>query len=149
VEIATELLAVAAVEFKLIAELYEVYGQPVPGNATQRAGACLAVWSQRRGLDVSKPGTLVALGAGGELRKQLRRRLTRSGLKKLPSLAPLMVGAVAGATVNRRDTAKLAAEIRRDLRARPPALPNYWAEALTAAKEVKKDKKDKRKPDAD
>ncbi|MEY9964545.1 hypothetical protein ABIA33_002587 [Streptacidiphilus sp. MAP12-16] len=132
VELATELLAVAAVEFKLIAELYEVYGQPVRGSATQRAGACLTVWSQRRGLDLSRPGTLVVLGAGSELRRQLRRRLTRSGLRKLPSLAPLMVGAVAGATVNRRDTAKLAAEIRRDLRARPPAVPGYWAAALVA-----------------
>ncbi|MHA6763303.1 hypothetical protein [Streptacidiphilus sp. PAMC 29251] len=130
VEIAGELLAVAAIEIKMIAELYEVYGQPVGGSTTQRAGAYLSVWSQRRGLDLSKPTTLVALGTGKELRQQLRKRLTRSGLRKLPSLTPMMVGAVAGAVVNRRDTAKLAQEIRRDLRSRPPADPGYWAAAV-------------------
>lgn len=132
VEIATELLAVAAVEIKMIAELYQAYGQPVAGSGTERATAYLSVWSQRRGLDLSKPGTLIALGAGKELRQQLRKRLTRSGLRKLPSLTPMMVGAVAGATLNRRDTARLAQEIRRDLRARPPGAADYWAEARPA-----------------
>ncbi|WP_052432538.1 hypothetical protein [Streptacidiphilus carbonis] len=130
VEIGAELLAVAAVEVKMIAELYQAYGQPPSGNATQRAGAYLAVWSQRRGLDLSKPGSLVALGTGAELRRQLRKRLTRTGLRKLPSVAPLMVGALAGATLNRRDTAKLALEIRKDLRGRPPADSGYWEAAL-------------------
>jgi hypothetical protein len=130
VEIAGELLAVAAVEIKMIAELYQVYGQPVSGSATERAGAYLSVWSQRRGLDLSRPATMLALGTGKELRQQVRKRLTRSGLRKLPSLTPMMVGAAAGAVVNRRDTAKLAQEIRRDLRTRPPADPGYWAAAL-------------------
>ena len=132
VEIAGELLAVAAIEVKMIAELYQIYGQPVSGSATERAGAYLSVWSSRRGLDLTRPGTVVALGAGKELRQQLRKRLTRSGLRKLPSLTPMMVGAVAGAVVNRRDTAKLAQEIRRDLRARPPAEADYWAAAAVA-----------------
>lgn len=138
VEIATELLAVAAVEVKMIAELYQVYGQPPSGSASQRAGAYLAVWSQRRGLDLSKPGSLVALGTGAELRRQLRKRLTRTGLRKLPSVAPLMVGALAGATLNRRDTAKLALEIRKDLRGRAPAESGYW-EAAVARPEDPKD----------
>jgi len=127
VEIAGEMLAVAAVEVKLIAELYEAYGQPAPGGPRQRAYAYLAVWAQRRGLDVTKPGTVVVLASGAELRRQLRRRLARSGIRKLPTLAPMMVGAAAGAVVNRRDTAKLAQEIRRDLRSRPPTDPRYWA----------------------
>jgi uncharacterized protein (DUF697 family) len=132
VEIAGELLAVAAIEVKMIAELYQIYGQPVTGSPTQRANVYLAIWSSRRGLDLTRPGTVVALGAGKELRQQLRKRLTRSGLRKLPSLTPMMVGAVAGAVVNRRDTAKLAQEIRRDLRARPPVEADYWAEAAVA-----------------
>jgi hypothetical protein len=136
VEIAGELLAVAAIEIKMIAELYEIYGQPVRGSATARAGAYLSVWSQRRGLDLTRPSTVVALGAGKELRQQLRKRLTRSGIRKLPSLSPMMVGAVAGAVVNRRDTAKLAQEIRRDLRARPPAEPGYWAVAAPVPGQV-------------
>ncbi|QMU78680.1 hypothetical protein GXW83_26205 [Streptacidiphilus sp. PB12-B1b] len=126
-EIAGEMLAVAAVEIKLIAELYQAYGQPVSGSAAQRAAAYLSVWSQRRGLDLSRPGTVMVLGGSAELRRQLRRRLARSGIRKLPSLAPMMVGAGAGAYVNRRDTAKLAEEIRRDLRSRPPVDPDYWA----------------------
>lgn len=130
VEIAGELLAVAAIEVKMIAELYQVYGQPVPGSAAERTSAYLTVWSQRRGLDLSRPATLVALGTGKELRQQLRKRLTRTGLRKLPTLTPMMVGAAAGAVMNRRDTGRLAREIRRDLRTRPPADPGYWAAAL-------------------
>jgi hypothetical protein len=127
VEIGAEMLAVAAVEIKLIAELYEVYGQPAQGSARQRATAYLAVWAQRRGVDLSQPGTVVVLTAGSELRRQLRKRLARSGMRKLPSLAPMMVGAAAGAAVNRLDTARLAREIRRDLRGRPPTDRRYWA----------------------
>jgi hypothetical protein len=127
VEIASEMLAVAAVEVKLIAELYQAYGQPASGSAAQRAAAYLAVWSHRRGLDVTRPGTVVVLTGGAELRRQLRRRLARTGIRKLPSLTPMMIGAGAGAYVNRRDTAKLAEEIRRDLRSRPPVDPGYWA----------------------
>jgi hypothetical protein len=126
VEIAGEMLAVAAVEVKLIAELYQVYGQPPQGSPRQRAAAYLAVWAQRRGLDLTQPGTVVLLTGGAELRRQLRRRLARTGIRKLPSLAPMMVGAAAGAVVNRRDTARLAQEIRRDLRSRPPVDPGYW-----------------------
>jgi hypothetical protein len=129
VEIAAELLAVAAVEFKMIAELYEAYGQPAQGNVKQRSLAYLSVWSERRGLDVASPATILALSKTAGLRKALRKRLTRAGVKKLPTLAPLMVGAAAGAYINRRDTAKLATEIRRDLRERRPADPGYWRAA--------------------
>ena len=127
VEIAGEMLAVAAVEVKLIAELYQVYGQPAEGSTRQRASAYLAVWAHRRGLDVTKPGTVVVLAGGSELRRQLRRRLARSGIRKLPTLTPMMIGAAAGAVVNRRDTARLAQEIRRDLRGRQPTDLRYWA----------------------
>ncbi len=52
-----------------------------------------------------------------------------STLRRLPSLAPMLVGAGAGAMINRRDTRKLAAQIRSDLRGRPPADPGYWTAA--------------------
>ncbi len=39
----------------------------------------------------------------------------------------MMIGAAAGAVVNRRDTARLAQEIRRDLRGRQPTDLRYWA----------------------
>ncbi|MEV6979093.1 hypothetical protein [Kitasatospora sp. NPDC093806] len=135
VEIAAETLAVAAVEIKLIAELHEVYGLPAPGTATQRAGAYVGAWANRRGIDASllaKPAGLAAMALGAEVRQQVRRRLTRSSLRRLPSLTPLLVGAGIGATVNLRDTRKLAREVRADLRDRRPVDPGYWTAAEPA-----------------
>ncbi|MET9615189.1 hypothetical protein [Kitasatospora indigofera] len=136
VEIAAETLAVAAVEIKLIAELHEVYGVPAPGNSSQRAGAYVTAWANRRGIDSSllvKPAGLAAMAVGSEVRGRLRQRLTRSSLRRLPSLAPLLVGAGIGAHINRRDTAKLARQIRADLRGRRAVDPGYWTAAAPAA----------------
>lgn len=132
VEIAAEVLATAAVEIKLIAELHEVYGQRAPGSATQRTGAYLSAWANRRGIDsvtLIKPGSVLALSAGSQIRRQISKRLTRSSLRKLPALTPFLVGAAIGANLNRRDTGRLAATVRADLRRRPPADPAYWAKA--------------------
>lgn len=117
VELATETLAVAAVEIKLIAELHEVYGLRAPGNATQRAYAYVGAWSNRRGVDVLKTGGITA-AVGGQLKKELRQRLLKRTVRNLPTLAPFLVGAAIGAVTNRRDTRKLAEEIREDLRSR-------------------------------
>jgi len=127
VEIAADVLGSAAIEYKMIAELYAVYGQPATGGAAQRAGAYLAVWANRKGLDLSKPAGFAALSAGSELRRGLRRRITRTSLRKLPAVTPLLLGAAFGAQLNRRDTRRLAEEIRRELRRRAPADPLYWA----------------------
>ncbi|MFD5086528.1 hypothetical protein ACFWOG_28305 [Kitasatospora sp. NPDC058406] len=131
-EIAAETLAVAAVEIKLIAELHEVYGVPAQGSTAQRATAYVTAWANRRGIDGSllvKPAGLAAMALGSEVRQQVRRRLTRSSLRRLPSLTPLLVGAGIGATVNRRDTRKLAREVREDLKGRLPVDPGYWSAA--------------------
>ncbi|MFI6447138.1 hypothetical protein [Kitasatospora sp. NPDC050543] len=135
VEIAAETLAVAAVEIKLIAELHEVYGIPALGSTTQRASAYVTAWANRRGVDATllvKPAGLAAMALGAEVRQQVRKRLTRSTLRRLPSLTPLLVGAGIGATVNRRDTAKLGREVRGDLRRRVPLDPGYWTAAAPA-----------------
>jgi hypothetical protein len=114
-ELATETLAVAMVEYKLIAELHELYGLRVPGNARQRATVYLAEWSERRGIDVTKPSTVnTALGVG--MKRELRQRLVRRSLRNLPTLTPFMVGAAVGAVLNRRDTRKLADRVREGLR---------------------------------
>ncbi|MFE3503175.1 hypothetical protein ACFXPX_34110 [Kitasatospora sp. NPDC059146] len=131
-EIAAETLAVAAVEVKLIAELHEVYGVPAQGSATQRAGAYLGAWANRRGIDamlLTRPAGFAALALGAEVRQQVRRRLTRSWMRRLPSVTPLLLGAGIGATVNRRDTRRLAGQVRDDLRSRPPTDRGYWAAA--------------------
>ncbi|MFH9352157.1 hypothetical protein [Kitasatospora sp. NPDC017646] len=132
VEIAAETLAVAAVEIKLIAELHQVYGVPVRGSATQRAAAYLGAWANRRGIDAKlliRPAGLAALALGSEVRQQVRRRLTRSWIRRLPSVSPLLLGAGIGATVNRRDTRRVARQVRSDLRTRLPADPGYWTAA--------------------
>ncbi|MFB7469773.1 hypothetical protein [Kitasatospora sp. NPDC056184] len=132
VEIAAETIAVAAVEIKLIAELHEVYGFPVQGTATQKAGAYVGAWANRRGIEptlLAKPAGLAAMALGSEVRQQVRRRLTRSSLRRLPSLTPLLVGAGIGATINLRDTRKVAREVRESLRGLPPLDPAYWAAA--------------------
>ncbi|MFJ8431609.1 hypothetical protein ACIQ9P_09925 [Kitasatospora sp. NPDC094019] len=142
VEIAAETLAVAAVEVKLIAELHEVYGLPAQGTATQKASAYVTAWANRRGIDGSllvKPAGLAAMALGSEVRQQVRRRLTRSSLRRLPSLTPLLVGAGIGATVNLRDTRKVAREVREDLRGRRPVDPGYWAAAAPAPRPTEKE----------
>ncbi|WP_234326997.1 hypothetical protein [Streptomyces sp. NRRL WC-3742] len=134
-EIAAEILAVAAVEVKLVAELHEVYGAPAAGTATQRAGAYLAAWADRRGIDARlllRPAGFAALTLSAEVRRRVRRRLTRSWIRRLPTLTPLLLGAGIGANINRRDTRRLAQEVRADLRTRPPADPSYWQAARPA-----------------
>ncbi|SEC26996.1 hypothetical protein [Streptomyces sp. TLI_105] len=116
-ELAAEITGVAAVELKLIAELHEVYGQRPPGRLTQRSVAYLTSWAEERGIDPTKPTTVNA-ALGGQLKRELRQQIMKRMVRNLPNLAPFMVGAAVGAVMNRRDTKKLAAHIRKDLRAR-------------------------------
>lgn len=119
-ELAAELVAVATVELKLLAELHELYGCRPPGSPGRRAAAYLAAWTHRRGLDITRPATF-DLALGGRLRRELTERILKRTARNLPSLAPLMVGASVGAVLNRRETARLADRVRKDLRARQPA----------------------------
>jgi hypothetical protein len=130
-ELATETLGVAAIEFKLIAELHEVYGLRVPGGPRDRAAAYLWSWTERRGIDVLKLSTFnVALGSS--MKREMRQRLLRRTLRNMPTLTPFMIGAAVGAMMNRRDTRKLAERIRRDLRAAQYPWPEIPAEELSA-----------------
>lgn len=115
-ELATETLGVAAVEYKLIAELHEVYGLRVPGTARQRATAYLWSWTEQRGIDVLRLST-VNIALGTTMKREMRQRLMRRTLRHVPALTPFMIGAAVGAVMNRRDTRKLAARVRGDLRA--------------------------------
>ncbi|WP_420856024.1 hypothetical protein [Streptomyces nanshensis] len=115
-ELAAEVVGVATVELKLIAELHEVYGHRPPGNAKQRAAAYLGSWTSERGIDITRPTTLNA-ALGGQMKRELRQQLLKRTVRNLPNLAPFMVGAAVGAVMNSRDTKQLAAKIRKDLRA--------------------------------
>ncbi|MFJ3901265.1 hypothetical protein [Streptomyces sp. NPDC090025] len=116
-ELAAEITGVAAVELKLIAELYEVYGLRPPGTLPQRTTVYLTAWAEERGIDPTKPTTVNA-ALGGQLKRELRQQIMKRMVRNLPNLAPFMVGAAVGAVMNRRDTKKLAAHVRKDLRAR-------------------------------
>ena len=58
--LAAETVAVVAIELKLIGELHEVYGQPLPGGADQRAVALIQAWASQRGVNPMVPGVGVA-----------------------------------------------------------------------------------------
>lgn len=114
-ELAAEITGVAAVEIKLIAELHELYGQRPPGGPRQRAAAYLTSWTQERGIDPLVPATMRA-ALGTQFRRELRQNLLKRAFRNLPNLTPLMIGAVVGALMNRRDTRRLAHRVREDLR---------------------------------
>ncbi|WEO94796.1 hypothetical protein A6P39_012690 [Streptomyces sp. FXJ1.172] len=114
-ELAAEITGVAAIELKLVAELHEVYGVRPPGGLKTRSTAYLSSWSGERGIDVLKPSTYDA-ALGGHMKRELRQRIMKRVVRDLPNLMPFMVGAAVGAVMNRRDTRKLAARIRSDLR---------------------------------
>lgn len=113
-QIVAETLVVAAIETKLIAELHEVYGVQVPGGPTQRALTHVTAWARQRGINPLESGSLSA-GLGGAARTALRKRLLRTLGRHMTTLGPLLTGAVAGGTLNRAATKKLAAKVREDL----------------------------------
>lgn len=125
VQLAAETLAVVAIEAKLIAELHEVYGVPVAGSPSQRGLVYLSSWAGRRGVDPRNPATFPGV-LRGTARRELRYRLVRRLARNASTLGPLLTGAAAGAALNRRETRKLGAAIRDDLRRhrhRRPAPP--------------------------
>ncbi|WP_079078799.1 hypothetical protein [Streptomyces sp. DSM 15324] len=114
-ELAAEITGVAAIELKLIAELHEVYGLRPPGSLKDRSTAYLRSWSGERGIEPLKPSS-VNSALGGQMKRELRQQIMKRLVRDLPMLVPFLVGAVVGAAMNRRDTKKLAARIRADLR---------------------------------
>ncbi|HET6355055.1 hypothetical protein [Streptomyces sp.] len=145
-ELATEIISVAAIELKLIAELHEVYGMRPQGTLRERSIAYLTSWTEERGIDVKRPATIdVALG--GRFKRELRQQIMKRMVRNLPNLIPFMIGAAVGAVMNRRDTKKVADRIRKDLRSRqipwdalptlpPLEQPEDPLEALRAPREL-------------
>ena len=76
--LAAETVAVVAIEMKLIGELHEVYGAPVPAGGTQRAVALMQAWASQRGVNPMMPGVGVAAVLGTAARKELRDRLLQA-----------------------------------------------------------------------
>jgi hypothetical protein len=119
--LAAETVAVVAVEIKLIGELQELYGQPVPGGPVPQAASLLQAWSGRRGVNLLMiPGGGLAGVLGTATRKQMRDQLARRFGRSLATLGPFLTGAAIAAYLNRRGTLKLAEDVRKDLVTRIP-----------------------------
>jgi hypothetical protein len=114
--LAAETIAVVAVEIKLIAELHEAYGRPVPGNGAQRAATLLQAWSNQRGVNLLVPGRGAAAALSTAARKDLRDRLVRRLGRNLTTLGPFLTGAAVAGYLNRRSTLALGETVRKDLR---------------------------------
>lgn len=124
IELVVETLVIGAIEMKLIAELHEVYGRPVPGRGRERGQLLARAWAEQRGVSAAELATpaglsaLLSIGARRQVVHAVRRRLVRRTARSVTKLAPLLAGAVAGAEVNRRGTRALAEKVVRDLAAR-------------------------------
>jgi hypothetical protein len=105
VQVAAETLAVVAIEVKLIAELHEIYRRPVVGTPAVRAAAYLGAWTRRRAVDLDQPGLPAMLS--GTARRSLQYRLVRRAGENTVTVVPFLAGAVAGASLNARETKKL------------------------------------------
>ncbi len=116
VQVAAETLAVVAIEVKLVAELHEVYGHPAGGTRAMQMAAYLGAWTRRRALDRVKPGEKVSGLMTGAARRELQRRVVRRAGTNAASVVPMLVGAVAGASLNNRQTKRLGEQIRAGLR---------------------------------
>jgi len=128
--LAAETVAVVAIEIKLIGELHEVYGAPLPGGGTQRAVALVQSWAHRRGINPMVPGGVgLAAVLGTAARKELRERLLRRFGRNLTTYGPMLTGAAVASYLNRRATIALAQQIRKDLAGRRghPAIDQWPA----------------------
>ena len=121
IELATETLAIAAVEMRLIGELHAVYGRPVQTEGGARAAALAHAWSTGGAVApeflAAGPSASALWTAAGkrQLQRGLRKRLARRAGRSAASFLPFLVGAAAGMKLNRGATGKLADSVRREL----------------------------------
>jgi hypothetical protein len=117
-EIAAEAVATAMVEIRLIADLHTVHGRQLPADPRERAVALVQAWADQRGVRTGEPASFHrALSGSG--RRRVRHRLMLRLMRNMGSFAPLLSGAVIGASLNRRETKALAIALRQDLAATP------------------------------
>lgn len=114
--LATETVAVVAIELKLIGELQAVYGRPVSGSRAERSVALMQAWANRRGVNPFLPGAGVGTVLGTAARKELREMLLKRLGRNLTTLGPMLTGAAVAGYLNRRATVGIADAVREDLR---------------------------------
>ncbi|MFC7527202.1 hypothetical protein [Actinoplanes sp. GCM10030250] len=129
--LATETVAVVAIEIKLIGELHEVYGRPITGPAPERAMKLVEAWSGQRGVNPMIPGVGVATVLGTAARKELQKTLLKRFGRNLTTLGPMLTGAAVASYLNRRASRALGDKLREDLRKnRPPEVTTAERRAL-------------------
>ncbi|MDG4792342.1 hypothetical protein [Micromonospora sp. WMMD1082] len=121
--LATETVAVVAVELKLTGELHEIYGVPLPAGGTERTVALVQAWANQRGVNPMMPGVGVGAVLGTAARHELRDTLLKRFGRNLTTLGPFLTGAAVASFLNRRATRNLADQLRADLRRQRRALP--------------------------
>jgi uncharacterized protein (DUF697 family) len=126
--LAAETVAVVAIEIKLVGELHEVYGQPITGNAAERATALAHAWSGQRGVNPLVPGVGIATVLGTAARKELQGTLLRRFGRNLTTLGPMLTGAAVASYLNRRATRALGEQVAKDLRKKAPAIESKRGE---------------------
>jgi len=120
-ELLGETAIVVAIELKLVAELHAVAGQPLIGRSPSELGIALAkAWSASRGIKTidllgTSAADIVGRQARGQLTRQLRRRLVARTGRSLGSFAPFLVGAGAGAALNRKATLSVGQKVAESL----------------------------------
>ncbi|MFY1633101.1 hypothetical protein ACN27F_07390 [Solwaraspora sp. WMMB335] len=120
--LAAETVAVVAVELKLLGELHQVYGVPMPGTGTERAVNLIHAWASQRGVNPMVPGVGVGAVLGTAARRELSDLLMRRVGRNLTTLGPFLTGAAVASYLNRRATRALADRVRADLRSQRRAL---------------------------
>ncbi|RQW98916.1 hypothetical protein [Micromonospora globispora] len=121
--LAAETVAVVAIELKLIGELHEIHGVPLPTGGTQRAVALVQSWSSQRGINPMMPGVGVSAVLGTAARRELQNTLLKRFGRNLTTLGPFLTGAAVASYLNRRSTRTLADQLRTDLRRKGRDLP--------------------------
>ncbi|SCG51992.1 hypothetical protein [Micromonospora halophytica] len=121
--LAAETVAVVAVELKLVGELHEVYGAPLPTGGTPRTVALMQSWAGQRGINPMMPGVGVGAVLGTAARRELRDTLLKRFGRNLTTLGPFLTGAAVASYLNRRATRTLGDQLRTDLRKQRRALP--------------------------
>lgn len=119
-DVVLETLVVALVEMHLVAELHAVFDAELPDDPATRSRAVLEAWATGRDMRIADlaggNGLRGRAGIGGrrQLVQLVRRRLMARLARNVTSVAPI-VGAAAGAEINRRATRDLGDALVRDL----------------------------------
>lgn len=117
-ELAAETALVVLLEIKLVAELHQVAGRPLPGGVREQVAAAVRSWLSGRG--VSAVG-LVATSGGAEMllgrttRHKLTMALRRRFTRNLTTLGPMLTGSAVAGYLNRKATLDVGRRLADDL----------------------------------